>query len=194
MKDGKSIFTCAAIMLFPKLNPMKSTSHQAVSGLVSVAMLLGLNLGFPDDIYVLGTDGNLWCEHGDFQHRDWVDGHVKAFYIIGDRTIGVLGTDGTLWKEFGDMHHREIMGAHVKSVPQAPANPQYQLAGTDLYRNLDEYVDGNVAAFEAKNFSIVYVLDSDGRLWRERGNHTNREPVDENVQEFHLATVRRSLE
>lgn len=45
-------------------------------------------------------------------------------------------------------------------------------------------VDASVAKFRAIDGSLVYVLGTDGKLWRENGNSANRTMVDANVQSF----------
>lgn len=57
------------------------------------------------EAFVLGTDGNLWLEHGPFgtvpPTRQQVDGNVSAFQALSDTEVLVLGTDGRLWLEHG---------------------------------------------------------------------------------------------
>jgi hypothetical protein len=55
---------------------------------------------------VLGTNGNLWLEHGPFgvvpPSREQVDGNVEAFQAfsdLSDTEVLVLGTNGNLWLE-----------------------------------------------------------------------------------------------
>src|SRR5262249_21327398 len=55
------------------------------------------------NLYVLGTDGNLWLEAPGWQQhgRTWVDGNVQAFavdpFVYG--YVYVEGTDHNLWLE-----------------------------------------------------------------------------------------------
>src|SRR5580700_10848057 len=59
------------------------------------------------EIYVLGSNGNLWLEHsganGLFGQvpppRQQVDGNVAAFYPLNANNIYVLGIDANLWLE-----------------------------------------------------------------------------------------------
>ena len=54
---------------------------------------------------VLGSDGNLWLEHGPFgkvppPHQQ-IDGNARAFQALSDTEVLVLGSDGNLWLEHG---------------------------------------------------------------------------------------------
>ena len=55
------------------------------------------------EVLVLGSDGNLWLEHGPFGKvpptRQQVDGNVQAFQPLSDTEVLVLGLDGNLWLE-----------------------------------------------------------------------------------------------
>jgi hypothetical protein len=101
-------------------------------------------------LYVLGSDGNLWLEHGPIgtvpPTRQQVDGNVAAFDSIDASNIYVLGSDGKLWLEFGQSSG--LFG----TVPP----PRQQ-------------VDGNVVAFDAIDANTIYALGSDRNLWLEHG-------------------------
>jgi PASTA domain len=57
------------------------------------------------EMFVLGTDGNLWLEQAPFgavpPTRQQVDANVSAFQALSDTEVLVLGTDGRLWLEHG---------------------------------------------------------------------------------------------
>lgn len=122
----------------------------------------------PGEIYVLGTDNNLWLEHAPFNSvppsRNQVDANVQTFQAVDLGTVFVLGTDGNLWLET----------APFGNVP--PKRTQ---------------IDGNVLAFQALDLETVFVLGTDGNLWLETGSFTNmsetlanRQQVDANVLQF----------
>jgi len=129
------------------------------------------------NIYVLGSDGNLWFETGPFgpnhvpPKRLPIDNNVMAFQALGPNQAVVLGADGNLWLEnwpYGDVAQT------VKTRLQ---------------------IDGNVAAFQTVLSSYqncIFVLGNDGSLWHENwppsGDVTqtiaSRQVVDENVKAF----------
>jgi hypothetical protein len=55
------------------------------------------------NIFVLGSDGKLWFEHGPFGNvppmREQVDANVRSFQLLGWQAALVLGTDHNLWLE-----------------------------------------------------------------------------------------------
>lgn len=119
-----------------------------------------------NDIYVLGSDGNLWLEQAPFGQqvppsRQHVDGNVAAFEALTSASALVLGSDGNLWLELGPWGN----------VP--PTRSQ---------------VDGNVKAFQAMSASGIYVLGTDGNLWLEQhppyGQQGPRQQVEANVADF----------
>ena len=99
-----------------------------------------------ENIFVLGTDGNLWLEHGPFgtvpPKREQVDGNVQAFQALDERLVFVQGLDGNLWLENGPFGQ----------VPPPRAQ-----------------VDGNVKGFAAVDENHAFVLGTDGKLWLEQG-------------------------
>jgi hypothetical protein len=127
------------------------------------------------DIFVLGRDRKLWCEHaadtvgGTFGQvpppREQVDGNVAAFRVGDDLIpIYVLGTDGNLWAE-------RAVNDRFGQVPP----PRTQ-------------IDGNVQGFQVIDDNNIYVVGKDGKLWLERGPFGQvpppREQVDANVATF----------
>jgi len=72
----------------------------------SVTVIQGLSpTGILAGVLALGTNGNLWLEHGPFGNvpppRQQVDGNVEAFQGLSATEVLVLGTDGNLWLEHG---------------------------------------------------------------------------------------------
>lgn len=130
----------------------------------------------PTEIFVMGTDGNLWHEQSTLpwsvantvNSRQQVDAHVGTFQVMDSNTVFVLGSDGNLWLEhapFGD-------------VSQVVAGRQQ--------------VDANVLAFQALDTQTVFVLGTDGNLWLETGPFGNvsqtvatRQQVDSSVIQFY---------
>jgi hypothetical protein len=138
----------------------------------------------PDqEIFVLGSDGNLWLETAPFgplhipPFRTPVDGNVDlfaAFQAFSSQQVLVCGSDGKLWLEQGPFG--------TVPLPESgyPPNP-----GTR------SQLDGNVAAFWAWSPGEVFVVGRDGRLWLEFGFGTTvpavpppRTPIDGNVAGF----------
>jgi hypothetical protein len=128
-----------------------------------------------DDVYVLGSDGNLWLEHavsGNFGQipppREQVDSDVQAFQVVDLQTAYVLSRDGgVLWLEHA------VNGKFGQAPPPR------------------EQVDSNVVAFQALDTNTVVVLGSDGNLWMEHAVNGKfgqvpppREQVDSNVVAF----------
>jgi hypothetical protein len=131
-------------------------------------------------VYVLGSDGNLWCELGPFggqipPYRLQVDGNVSAFQALDGNNVFVLGTDGNLWLEtwpFGNVA---------------------QTIQTRLQ------LDGNVGAFQAVSSGFgqkVFVLGNDRNLWWEpwptgdvAQTIAERQIIDSNVQAFQALDV-----
>ncbi|MDR3502285.1 MAG: hypothetical protein P4L79_06845 [Legionella sp.] len=120
----------------------------------------------PGEIYVLGTDNNLWLEHAPFNSippsRIQIDANVETFQAIDLGTVFVLGTDGNLWLEHGPFD----------KIPP----PRQQ-------------VDGNVLGFQVLDLNTVFVLGTDGNLWLEYGPFgqeipPRRDQVDANVIQF----------
>jgi len=68
---------------------------------------LQVGWSFPTDTQlqtvVLGSDNNLWLEHGPFgkvpPKREQIDGNAQAFQALDSQTVIVLGSDKNLWLE-----------------------------------------------------------------------------------------------
>jgi hypothetical protein len=162
-----------------------------------------------DHMLVLGSDLNLWLEHGPFGQvpppRSQVDGKVAAFQALDTDTVYVLGTDGNLWLEhapFGRVPPQRSQVDAAVAAFQALDTETVFVLGTDgnLWREhapfgsvppQREQVDGNVLAFQAPDdldSDTVLVLGTNGNLWLEQAPFGNvppaRRQVDGNVQAF----------
>lgn len=156
------------------------------------------------NIFVLGTDGNLWLEQPPFGSppppRKQVDGTVFTFQALDDQTVLTLGTDGTLWLEQGPFGHvpptRQLVATDVRGfLAQAVWAWVWVLdneANLWLYSSPfgsnRQQVDGNVLAFQPLDINHVAVLGTDGKLWLEQApfGHVppSRQQIDGNVMEF----------
>jgi hypothetical protein len=138
-------------------------------------------------IYVLGTDHILWRETGDAGKRAEVDRTVKDFQAIDGNLVFVLGADGTLWREAGTAKSRTLAAGQVTTFQYVPNGDTIyvQTADTLLWRKSAnekaELVDQSVAAFQAVDSHLVFVLGKDGRLWREPGGRDQAVLVDRDV-------------
>ena len=126
-------------------------------------------------VYVLGTDHTLWREIGDASKRTEVDHTVKDFQAIDMNLVFVLGADGQLWRETGNAASRTIVAKDIVAFQYFPAGDTVYVQAADgvLWRKSGngkpEQVDQGVAAFQAMDPQMVFVLGKDGRLWREIG-------------------------
>ena len=109
-------------------------------------------------IFVLGSDGNLWLERAPFgtvpPSRQQVDANVLTLQARDIQNVLVLGSDGNLWLEH----------APFGNVPPRP-----------------EHVDGAVQAFQGIDSEAVLVLGTDGNLWLEHAPFGNVPPKREKV-------------
>ncbi|MGA2292291.1 hypothetical protein [Bradyrhizobium sp.] len=101
-------------------------------------------------IFVLGTDGNLWLEGAPFGTqipplRTQVDGNVSYFGAFSAQEVLVLGTDGNLWLEVGPFG--QVPLRDTSSFPPAASN---------RYR-----IDGSVGGFSPWSPSEIFVLGND---------------------------------
>src|SRR5579863_1840455 len=96
------------------------------------------------EVFVLGTNGNLWFEEPPFGSvpptRAQVDANVQTFQGLSDTEVLVLGTNGNLWLE------------------QAP----FGLPPTRVQ------VDASVQSFQGLSDTAVLVLGTNGNLWLEQ--------------------------
>jgi hypothetical protein len=157
------------------------------------------------NIFVLGSDGNLWLEHAPFgQHvppsRQQVDGNVLAFQELDTETVLVLGTDGNLWLEqapFGNVPpNRQQIDGNVRAFQAQFLTGWVWVLGTNGNLWLEQapfgtvppqrqQIDGNVQAFQPLDLEHVLVLGTDGNLWLEQAPFgqvpPSRQQVDGNV-------------
>jgi hypothetical protein len=67
-----------------------------------------------DTAYVLGSNGNLWREHGTAAHRTLVDTDVVAFQGLEDNyTVYVLHPNLDLWRESGTQYDSVLVDQNV---------------------------------------------------------------------------------
>lgn len=130
----------------------------------------------PDLIYVLSQDGQLWRDHVGGQ-RTLVDRRVKGFQALDADTVYVLGIDGVLWRETGDARNGKQLAEHIEDFCYVPDGDTLYVIAADasLWRQSGknaEQIDKDVAAFQAIDMHLAYVLGKDGRLWKE---HVNRD-------------------
>jgi hypothetical protein len=137
-------------------------------------------------IYVLGRDRQLWRNAADHSGRALVDAAVVSFQAIDDSIVGVLGSDGKLWREVGTQAHCDLIASSIASFREI-GDTLYVLVATDhsLWRKTANdkavRVDGPVELFQPADTNLVYVLGKDGNLWRELGDNTQRQLVDNGV-------------
>ncbi len=138
-------------------------------------------------IYVLGTDHTLWREIGDASKRSEVDHTVKDFQAIDVSLVFVLGADGQLWRETGNAASRTMVAKDIIAFQYFPDSDTIyvQTADAVLWRKTGngkpEQVDQGVAAFQAMDPQMAFVLGKDGRLWREIGSKSQAMLVDRDV-------------
>jgi hypothetical protein len=143
------------------------------------------------EVFVLGSNGNLWLEFGPFGFevpppRVQVDGNVKAFQAFSSTLVFVLGSNGNLWLEFGPFGAevpppRVQVDGNVKAF-QTIANSDSELLvlGTDSNLWLEhgpfgvvpptrQLVDRDVVGFVNDDPNFIWVLDANGKLWIDRG-------------------------
>jgi hypothetical protein len=138
-------------------------------------------------IYVLGTDHTLWRELGDASRRTEVDHTVKDFQAIDANLVFVLGADGQLWRESGGAQSRTLVAKNIVAFQYfVDGDTIYvQTADAVLWRKVGngkpEQFDQSVAAFQAMDPQMAFVLGKDGRLWREIGGRNQAMLVDRDV-------------
>jgi hypothetical protein len=114
-----------------------------------------------NEAFVLGMDGNLWLERGEFDGqqvpppRSQIDGNVVAFQALSNSEIFVLGSDGKLWLEhapFGQVPPRRDPVATNVAIPLPVASGKVPV----------------VCPFQALSDQEVLVLDNGSNLWLAR--------------------------
>jgi hypothetical protein len=111
------------------------------------------------------------------------------FRAAASGPLFVLEKDGTLWRAGADGSNREFVDHLVEDFQPAP--DALYILGTDkrLWRlhaggKGRDPVDENVVAFQALDAKTVFVLASDGSLWRETGDMHDRAKVGQPVAAF----------
>jgi hypothetical protein len=156
------------------------------------------------NVYVLGTDGNLWIEAPGWQQngRVLVDSNVQSF-AADPREPGYLfveGTDHNLWLESPgwQQHGRTWVDGNVQAFAVDPsASGHLYVEGTDHKLWLESpgwkhhgrtWVDGNVQTFavDPSASGHLYVEGTNHKLWLESPGwrQHGRTWVDNNVQAF----------
>jgi hypothetical protein len=106
--------------------------------------------GPPPNIYVLGTNANLWNEYGAYgpNNRNQVDSSVRRFQVMGQQ-LAAGGNDDQFWVMYldGDM--------------DAEADGNY-------YNTGPVEIDGNVATMVPVDMYCLVTLGTDGDLWLEQ--------------------------
>ena len=104
----------------------------------------------PPNIYVLGTNGNLWNEYGAYgpNNRNQVDGSVRRFQVMGTQ-LATGGYDDQVW----------VM--HLDGDLDAEADGNY-------YNSGPVEIDANVATMVPVNMYFLVTLGTDGFLWLEQ--------------------------
>jgi hypothetical protein len=150
----------------------------------AVAAFQPINAGL---IYVLGTDRKLWREIGDAGKRIEVDHGVTDFQAIDASLVYVLDVDGQLWREVGTMQSRTLVASQTVAFQYIPEGDTTYVQTSDatLWRKgateKPEMVDKSVAAFQAVDMHVAYVLGKDGRLWQELAGRDQAVLVDRDV-------------
>jgi hypothetical protein len=131
-------------------------------------------------IFILGTDGNLWLAGPPFGTqipplRTQVDGNVAYFNAFNAQEVLVLGSDGNLWFEVGPFG--KVPLTDTSSFPPSPSH-RYQ-------------IDGSVGGFSALSPGEIFVLGDDDNAWLEFGFGTTtpnvpppRTQIDGSVEEL----------
>jgi hypothetical protein len=133
-------------------------------------------------IFVLGSDGNLWLEEAPFgkqipPFRVQVDGNVDlyaSFQAFNAEEALVCGSDGNLWLE------EAPFGAAPLPDTSYPPSPGSRVQ-----------IDGSVGAYYGWSPGEIFVAGQDGNLWLEFGFGTSipavpppRTQIDGSVAEF----------
>jgi hypothetical protein len=107
-------------------------------------------------IYILGTDGNLWLAGAPFGKqipplRTQVDGNVSYFNAFSAQQVLVLGGDSNLWLEVGPFG--QVPLTDTSTFPPS-LGTRYQ-------------IDGSVGGFSPWSPEEVFVLGNDDNAWLE---------------------------
>jgi hypothetical protein len=139
-----------------------------------------------NEVYDLGTDGNLWQWYFDTNSHSWSrwqrDANARAAQagcfenINGQCHDLVLGTDHKLWAESGFSHGPNDVDANVYTFfGTGTGDPIYienlwgYLFRLNVFSGLRDVapLDGNVSRFQPIGAYLAWVQGTDGNLWRE---------------------------
>jgi hypothetical protein len=139
--------------------------------------------------YGLDSAARLWRFDLGAKDSAIVAQSVNRFRATEAGPLLVLEKDGTLWRSEGDGSKRTFVDHEVGDF--RPVGDVVYIAGTDkrLSRmhadgKTRDPVDENVAGFQAIDASLVFVLGTDGALWRETGDFHHRVKVAQPVAAF----------
>jgi hypothetical protein len=139
--------------------------------------------------YGLDGGGRLWRFTLGSKDSTMVAQSVSQFRATEAGPLFVLEKDGTLWRADGDGSNRTFLDHEVGDFQ--PIGDFVYIAGTDKrLRRLhadgkgSDQIDENVAAFQAIDSTLVFVLGTDGALWRETGDFHNRVKVGQPIAAF----------
>jgi hypothetical protein len=126
-------------------------------------------------VYVLGTDGNLWSEISPWgtvppPERWQVDGDVAAFQALSPGEVYVLGTNTNLWHETGPR------GA----VPPARHQVDDNVLNFQAVSGIEAYIQGtdSLLCYETGPWGIVppQRVQVDANVWPDNGITTRSYP------------------
>jgi len=139
--------------------------------------------------YGLDGGGRLWRFELASKDSKLISPSVVSFRVAEAGPLFVLERDGTLWRSKDDGSDRAFIDHEIADFQ--PAGDVLYLLGTDkkLSRlsadgKSRDAVDENVSAFQAIDAKTVFVLGTDGALWREHGNMHDRAKIGQPVAAF----------
>ena len=114
------------------------------------------------EVFVLGSDRNLWHSLEPFTRHEQVDGDVAVFQALSSTQVFVLGTDGKLWLETGPFRTGNV------PPPRRPID------------------DHQIVDFQALSEAEIFVLDDEGTLFLDtvQLDSIERETVFGNIIDF----------
>jgi hypothetical protein len=138
-----------------------------------------------------GLDGaaRLWRVTLGSKTSSMVGQSVVQFRASDNDRLFMLEKDGTLWRADGDGSKRTFLDHQIADF-QAVGDLVYVVGADKRLSRLHpdgngrDLIDENVMAFQAVNATQVFVLGTDGALWRETGDFHNRSKVAQPVAAF----------
>jgi hypothetical protein len=150
-----------------------------------------------------------------YSTRDTLGGGVVSFFAVDDTTVYTVTSAGggalrpstfTVTQWTGQSPTVIYTGTWMASLYPTPRVQVAKgavylfvptaVSGGDVVRRQGwtwVHVDSNVQSFQPIDGWTVYVEGTDGKLWRENGDWTNRTPVDTSVQSFQALDFRTVL-